>query len=159
MRGPCSSCRNRAADRRRWRRDRPENSRSLVRGEPVEATKGDGGPASRGAPQQARAWAGVQREQAPCSVWRPVDRMARVQRPPVQADIGAEAVHLDEPLRGVVTFLAERLERAEPEFVDVAMVRLDVIADRCRRNDAALQAVLTKRVYEQLVLPDPGPPR
>jgi hypothetical protein len=54
-----------------------------------------------------------------------VDRIARIQRPPIQADIGPEAVQLDEPLRGVVTFLAKRLEGAEPELVDVAMVWLD----------------------------------
>jgi hypothetical protein len=37
------------------------------------------------------------------------------------------------------------------------MVWLDVIADGRRRNDGALQAKLTERVFAQLVLPDPGP--
>jgi hypothetical protein len=83
--------------------------------------------------------------------------MARVQRQAIQADIGAETVLLDEPFRGVVTFLAKRLERAKPELVDVAMVWLDVIADCRRRDDGALQAIFTKRMFEQLVLPDPGP--
>lgn len=86
-----------------------------------------------------------------------VDRMARVQRPPIQADIGAEAMLLHELLRGVVTFLAKRLEGAEPELVDVAVMWLDVVADCRRRDNAALQAKLTKRVFEQLMFPDPGP--
>jgi hypothetical protein len=84
--------------------------------------------------------------------------MARVQRPPVQANVGAEAVDLDEPLRRVVTVLAERLKRAKPELVDIAMMWLDVVADCRWRDDGALQAIFTKRVFEQLVLPDPGPP-
>src|SRR5260370_36775059 len=57
--------------------------------------------------------------------------MPRVQRPPIQADIGAETVRHDESLRCVMTLLAKALQRAEPEFVGVAM-RLNVIAD-CRR--------------------------
>jgi predicted metal-dependent HD superfamily phosphohydrolase len=46
-----------------------------------------------------------------------------------------------------VTLLAKRLERAEPEFIEVAVMLLDVITDCRRRDDAALQAVLTKRVF------------
>jgi hypothetical protein len=56
-----------------------------------------------------------------------------------------------------VTRFAERLERAEPEFVDVAVVRLNVITDFRRGYDAALEAKLAKRMLEQLVLPDPDP--
>jgi hypothetical protein len=69
--------------------------------------------------------------------------MARVQWPAIKPDIGTETTRLDEPLRAVVTWLAERLERAEPEFVDVAAMRLDVIADCRRRDDAAIHAILT----------------
>ena len=87
----------------------------------------------------------------------PIHRVARVQRPSIQADIRAETVQFDESLRAVMTLLAQALKRTEPELVDVAMVRLDVVADRRRRDDAALQAILAKRVFEQLVLPDPGP--
>ena len=83
--------------------------------------------------------------------------MARIQRPAIQADIRPETAQLDEPLRAVVTRLAERLERAEPKFVDVASMRLNVITDFRRGYDAALEAKLTKRMLEQLVLPDPGP--
>ena len=87
----------------------------------------------------------------------PIHRVARVQRPSIQADIRAETVQFDESLRAVMTLLAQALKRTEPELVDVAMVRLDVVADRRRRDDAALQAILTERMLEQLVLPDPGP--
>jgi hypothetical protein len=83
--------------------------------------------------------------------------MTRVQRPPIKADIGAETARLDEPLRRVVTWLAERLERAEPEFVDVAAMWLDVIADGRRRDDAALEAERTQRMLEQLVPSNPSP--
>src|SRR5262249_1059034 len=67
--------------------------------------------------------------------------MARIQRHAIKANIGAEAVRLNEPLRGVVAALAQALERTEPEFVDVAVMWLDVIADFCRRDDAALRAI------------------
>jgi hypothetical protein len=55
-----------------------------------------------------------------------------------------------------MTLLAQALKRAKPEFIDVAMVRLDMITDGRWRDDAALQATI-KRVFEQLVLPDPYP--
>jgi hypothetical protein len=83
--------------------------------------------------------------------------MIGVQRPPVEPDDGAKAASLDHPLRRIVTSLAQALKRPEPEFVDVAVMRFDVITDFCRRDDAALQAIRTKRVFEQLALPDPGP--
>jgi hypothetical protein len=72
--------------------------------------------------------------------------MARVERPAVQANVGAEAARLDEPLRGVVATLAQAHERAEPELVDVAMMRFDVIADCRRRDDGALEAVRAHRM-------------
>jgi hypothetical protein len=53
--------------------------------------------------------------------------MARVERQAVKADIWAEAVELNKPLRAVMTLLAQALKRANPEFIDVAMVRLDVV--------------------------------
>jgi hypothetical protein len=69
--------------------------------------------------------------------------MARVERPAIQADIGAETACLNEPLRTVVASLAERLERAEPEFVDVAAMCLEVVADFRRRDDTALDTERT----------------
>ena len=54
--------------------------------------------------------------------------------------------------------LAQTLERTKPEFVDVAVMRLNVIADCCRGDDASLRAILTQRMFAQLVPPDPSPP-
>ena len=88
---------------------------------------------------------------------RPIDRMIRVERPSIKTDIGAETVSLDEPLRGVVAALAETLERTKPESVDVAVMRLDVIADFRRRDDTALQTKRAQRVFVQLVPPDSSP--
>jgi hypothetical protein len=64
--------------------------------------------------------------------------MARVERPAIEAHIGAKAASLDKPLRGVVATFAEAHERTEPEFVDVAVVRLNMVADCCRLDYAAL---------------------
>jgi hypothetical protein len=87
----------------------------------------------------------------------PVGRVTRVQRPTIEPDIRAETARLDEPLGAVVTRFAERLEWTEPELIDIAPVRLDVVANRRWLDDAALQAKLTKRMFEQLVPPDSRP--
>jgi hypothetical protein len=71
-----------------------------------------------------------------------VDRVARVQRPTVEADIGVIAARLHETLGAVVTRLAQRLERPEPELVDITVVRLDVIVDGRRLDDPALEGEL-----------------
>ena len=86
-----------------------------------------------------------------------VDRMIRIEWPTIEPDIRAKTARLDEPLSAVMTSLAERLEWTEPEFVDIATMRLDVIADCRGHDDAALQTIRTKRVCEQLVVPDPRP--
>ena len=65
-----------------------------------------------------------------------IDWMARVEGPAIEAHIRSKAAQLDKPLRGVVTMFAEAHERAEPEFVGVAVVWLNVVAD-CRRLDDA----------------------
>jgi hypothetical protein len=83
--------------------------------------------------------------------------MARVQGPSIEANIGAETARLNVPLRTIVAVLAQSLKRAKPEFVDVAAMWLDVIADCRRLDDAALRAILTQRMLEQLVPPDPRP--
>jgi hypothetical protein len=67
--------------------------------------------------------------------------MARVERPAIKTNIRAKPALLDKPLRRVMA-LAERLERPQPKPVPVAMMRLDVIADRRWRDDAALEAEL-----------------
>jgi hypothetical protein len=83
--------------------------------------------------------------------------MARVQRPPIEANIRAETARLNEPLRTIVAVLAQALKRAKPKLVNVAVMRFDVIANCRRLDDAALRAILAQRVFEQLVLPNPGP--
>ena len=64
--------------------------------------------------------------------------MIRVEGPPINANIGTKPARLHKPLRTVVTSLAERLERAEPELVDVTVMWLDVVADFRRRDETAL---------------------
>ena len=86
-----------------------------------------------------------------------VDRMARVERQSVKANIRTIATRLDEALRAVMTLLAQALKRAKPEVIDIAVMRLNVIADRRRCDDAALCAILTQRVLEQLVPSDSSP--
>ena len=85
--------------------------------------------------------------------------MIRIERPAVQANVGAISTRLDKLLTGVVTALAQALKRAEPKFVDVASVRLNMIADLGRGYYAALQAEAAERMPEQLELPDPSPAR
>jgi hypothetical protein len=46
--------------------------------------------------------------------------MARVQRSPIEANIGAETARLDVPLRTIVAVLAQALKRAKPKLVNVA---------------------------------------
>ena len=64
--------------------------------------------------------------------------MKRVERPAVEPNIGAKAAQLDKPLRRVVTMFAEAHERAEPEFVDVTVVRLNMVTDCPWLDDAPL---------------------
>jgi hypothetical protein len=86
-----------------------------------------------------------------------ITRMPRIDRPPIKANIGAETAWLDKPLGTIVATLAQALKRAEPEFVDIAVMWLDVIADFRRLDDAALCAILAQRMFTQLVPPDPRP--
>ena len=83
--------------------------------------------------------------------------MIRVERIAIKPDVAAITVQLDLALSAVVTGLAQGLQLAQPKFVDVAAMRLDVIADRCGLDDAALCAVRTEWMFEQLVPPDPDP--
>ena len=69
---------------------------------------------------------------------RPIDRMVRVERPTIEANVGAKPVQLDMTLRRIVAKLAKRLERSKPELIDVAVMRFDVITDHCWCDDAAL---------------------
>jgi hypothetical protein len=85
--------------------------------------------------------------------------MERVERPAIEAHIGAKPTDLDKPLPGVVATFAEAHEGAEPEFVDVTMVRLNVVADCRRLDDAALEAERAKRMFKKLVPSNPSPTR
>jgi hypothetical protein len=77
--------------------------------------------------------------------------MPRVERPAIEPDIGTVTARLDEALRGIVTTLAQTLKWAAPEFVAVAMMRLNVIADSRRLHNAGLRAILAQRMFAQLV--------
>jgi len=88
-----------------------------------------------------------------------MDRMPRIQRPSIRPHLRPIPTNLDQPLRRVVAALAQAYERAKPEFVDVAVMRLRVIANRRRLDDTALEAKLAKRVREQLMSSDPSPTR
>jgi hypothetical protein len=66
---------------------------------------------------------------------------------------------LGKPFPGIMTAFAEAHKRAEPEFIDVAPMWLDMIADCRRLDDAALKAELAQRVFDQLVLSNSGPTR
>jgi hypothetical protein len=83
--------------------------------------------------------------------------MPRIERPSIQADIGSETVRLDKRLRGVVAAFAQALKRTKPEFVDLAAMWLDVIADFRRRDDTALETERTKRLFAQLMPSDSSP--
>ena len=85
--------------------------------------------------------------------------MIRIERPAIDADVGAESVQLDVTLRGIVARLAKRLKRPEPKYIHVATMRLDVVADGRRRDDAALEAELAQRMLKQVVPSDPSPAR
>jgi hypothetical protein len=74
--------------------------------------------------------------------------MPRVERPAIEPDIGTVTARLDEALRGIVTTLAQTLKWAAPEFVAVAMMRLNVIADSRRLHNAGLRAILAQRMFE-----------
>jgi hypothetical protein len=88
-----------------------------------------------------------------------VDWVARVERPAIETHIRAKPADLDKALRGVVATSAEAHERAEPEFVDVAVVRLDVVANCRRLDDAPLQAERAQRMFKKLVPSNPSPTR
>ena len=85
--------------------------------------------------------------------------MAWIEGPAVDPDIIPKTVQLDLPLRAIVTGQAKGLELPTPELVNVTVVRLDVICDRGRHDDAALQAEFTQGVLTKLRLAYPLPAR
>jgi hypothetical protein len=85
--------------------------------------------------------------------------MARVERPAIEAHIRAKPADLDKPLRRVVTTFTEAHERAEPEFVDVAVMPLNVVAGCRWLDDAPFQAERAQRMFNKLVPSNPSPTR
>ena len=73
--------------------------------------------------------------------------MARVGRPAVDANVQTESAQIDVTLGAVMAELAERLKRPEPELVHVATMRLDMIADRRRLDNAALEAERAQWIF------------
>ena len=66
--------------------------------------------------------------------------MARIGRPAVQTYVSPIAALLDHFLGAIVTRLTQRLQPPQPELVDIAVVRLNVVADRRRNDQTALGA-------------------
>jgi hypothetical protein len=64
----------------------------------------------------------------------PIHRMIWIELPAIEANIGSEPVELNESLRAAVAVLAEAHERAEPEFVGIAAMWLNVITNLCGRE-------------------------
>jgi hypothetical protein len=83
--------------------------------------------------------------------------MPRIERPAIQTNIRAEPMELDVALRRIMARLAQTLERPEPKPIHIATMRLNVIADFRRRDDATLEAELAQRVFEELVPPNSSP--
>jgi hypothetical protein len=79
--------------------------------------------------------------------------MARIERPAIRTDCRIIAALLNEPLRTVVARLAQRLELAEPEPIDVSAMRLDVIDDGGGAHNTALEAERAQRLDAQLMAP------
>jgi hypothetical protein len=77
--------------------------------------------------------------------------MPLVERPAVESDIATVAVHLNLALRAVIAALAQRLKWPAPKFIEIAVMRLDVIADGRWLDSANLGAVLAQRMLAQLV--------
>jgi hypothetical protein len=72
--------------------------------------------------------------------------MARIERIAIEPNITTIAAHLDLALRTVMAALAQTLKWPAPKFIEIAVVRLDVIADRRRLNHPDLGAVLAQRM-------------
>jgi hypothetical protein len=83
--------------------------------------------------------------------------MPRIEGPSIKANVRTKATELDEPLCVVVTHFAQALKRPQPKCIHVPMVRLEVIADGRRGDDAALGTIFTQRVLKKLMPANPRP--
>jgi hypothetical protein len=62
--------------------------------------------------------------------------MIPVNRPTIEPDVGTITARLHEALGAIVARLTEALKWTKPKLVDVAVMRLDVIANRRWRRGA-----------------------
>jgi hypothetical protein len=89
----------------------------------------------------------------------PVCRMIWVKWVAVEPDVAAVTIQLNLTLGAVVTAFAQRLQLAQPEFIEIAMVRLDMVDDGGQLDQAALRAEFAQRVFLQLVAAEATPAR
>jgi hypothetical protein len=81
-----------------------------------------------------------------------VERVVRIDRVSVNANITAITAQFDLPFRRVVARLTQRLQFPGDEVGPVASVRRDVIDDVRPRHDSALQTELAQQMLRQLQL-------
>jgi hypothetical protein len=79
--------------------------------------------------------------------------MQRINWPTIQADVRRITVNFHEALTAIVARLAQTLQLAQEELVGVAMMRFNVVSDRCWHDLAAtLQAEFAERMFAELML-------
>jgi hypothetical protein len=81
-----------------------------------------------------------------------IDRMGRIEREAIGADVGHIAMVLQELLGAVVALLTERLKFTEPELIPIAAMRFDMVGNACQRSSSSGQAEPTQRFHTQLML-------
>jgi hypothetical protein len=81
-----------------------------------------------------------------------IDRMPRIERKAIQADVGIITVYLFKLLGAGMAGRAKALQFAEQKPVPVSMMRSDMISDRRRRDAPGGQAPNTERLAAQLRL-------
>ena len=77
--------------------------------------------------------------------------MSRIERPAIRACVARIAAIFEKFFITVVASLTQALQWTKPEFVDVAAMRLDVIGDGGRGDDASLQADRAERFSPELM--------
>ena len=77
--------------------------------------------------------------------------MQRINWPTIRADVRRITVNFHEALTAIVTRLAQTLQFAQEELVGVAMMRFNVVSDRCRHYfAAALDTELAERIFAEV---------
>ena len=83
--------------------------------------------------------------------------MPRIEREAIGTDVRKVAVPLKALLPAAVARDAQALQRVEPKFVDVAMMRLDVIGDASGGHPTFAQTPRTQRLDPELMSGHPFP--